>query len=348
MNQFNEKLIDSDGAPFIIAEVGNNHQGQLPLALEYIKQFASRGASAIKFQVRDNKRLFAVCAYNKVYNSEQSFGQTYGEHREFLELSSVDLETLRDACHEVGVAFMATPFDEPSIDLLEKIGVDVIKLASFDSGNLPFVKLAATVGSPVVMSVGGSSDTHIEDSIAVLEGADIHYSILHCVSKYPCEPEDLRLGRIVELKEKYPGIKIGLSDHFNGILSGSLARSVGAEIFEKHVTLNRSWKGTDHGFALEPEGFRRFVRDIHRVDQMMNFGLNSDVGSEPVFKKLGKTIVYNKSLPVGHVVTIDDLSGKIFDVMGGGRPVRDSGLYINQRLAKSVIEGQKLQESDFN
>ena len=129
--------------PIIIAEVGQNHQGSLKIAKQYIKEFAFRGADIIKFQSRNNKELFSKDAYEKNYNSENSFGKTYGEHREKLELSFSELKILKKECNKYKLKFMITPFDEKSLELISKVGVDIIKIASFDLGNLPFIDLIA-------------------------------------------------------------------------------------------------------------------------------------------------------------------------------------------------------------
>ena len=121
---------------FVIAEVGQNHQGKLDLAIDYIERFAATGVDAIKFQTRNNKYLFSEGAYNKPYNSENAFAPIYGEHREKLELDITSLSLLRQKCHDHGVKFMSTPFDEPSLEVLVKEEVDIIKIASFDLGNL--------------------------------------------------------------------------------------------------------------------------------------------------------------------------------------------------------------------
>ena len=131
-------LRDNDAA-YVIAEVGQNHQGDLDLAKDFIKTFAAEGADAIKFQTRDNKTLFSQEAYEKSYDSENAFAPTYGEHRELLELKLEWLPILKEECEKHGVHFMSTPFDEPSLSVLEDVGVDIIKIASFDLGNLPFV-----------------------------------------------------------------------------------------------------------------------------------------------------------------------------------------------------------------
>jgi len=323
---------------FLIAEVGNNHQGDLDIAREYIRVFAALGADAVKFQTRNNKYLFSESGYNAPYNSENSFADTYGEHREILELKPEWLPILKQDCEKFGVNFMSTPFDEPSLELLCKVGVDLIKVASFDLGNLPFLKRIAAKQKPVVISCGGGKIPQIRSSVALLkEGVD-ELAVLHCVSEYPCEHNRLGLDNIELLIKEFPGCAIGLSDHFNGILSGPIAYMRGARVFEKHVTLNRGWKGTDHSFSLEPEGFRKFVRDIKRVPEMMPPKNEAELGDEKVFRKLGKSIVALRNIAAGATISIDDLTGKIYD--NEGIPVRRSGEVIGAQAARSIAAGE--------
>lgn len=330
---------------FIIAEVGNNHQGDLEIAREYIRVFAEAGADAVKFQTRNNKYLFSESGYNAPYNSEHSFADTYGAHRELLELKPDWLPILKADCHAHGVKFMSTPFDEPSLDLLCEIGVDILKIASFDLGNLPLINRIAKKGLPVVISVGGGKAHQIRSSIDLLLTGTKDVTVLHCVSEYPCEYNRLGLDNIETLIKEFPECKIGLSDHVNGILSGPIGYMKGARVFEKHVTLNRAWKGTDHGFALEPEGFRKFVRDIHRVPEMMPPKPENELGQEFVFKKLGKSIIAMKDIRKGHLIDIDDLTGKIFD--NQGIPVRQSNEVIGAVAKRDIKAGEVIQFDDI-
>ncbi len=328
---------------FIIAEVGQNHQGELDLARQYIKIFASEGADAVKFQTRNNKFLFSEEAYSKEYASENAFGRTYGEHRENLELKPEWLPILKKDCVNYGVKFISTPFDEPSLDLLCDVGVDVFKIASFDLGNLPFIKRIALKKKPVIISVGGGKVDQIKSSVELLFEYIKEVAILHCVSEYPCEYNRLGLDSIEILIKEFPKSIIGSSDHFNGILSGPIAYMKGARVFEKHVTLNRSYKGTDHSFALEPEGFRKFVRDIKRVPHMMKPKPQDDLGSEYVFKKLGKSLVANEHIKAGEVISIDRLSGKIFSTQY--IPVRESNKIIGAVAKEDIAKDQPILHS---
>ena len=238
----------------IIAEVGQNHQGSYEIAKQYIKKIADTGADFVKFQMRDNKGLFTPKAYNKIYDSETSFGSTYGEHREKLELSKDEMKLLRVECEKQNIGFMCTPFDEESLKWLEMLGTDLLKVASFDLANLPFLDQIGKTKLPVVLSTGGGKLDHVKVSLEKLNEYHNEVAILHCVSEYPTHYSRLGLDKIVELKEAFPENTIGLSDHFNGIASGIVGFLKGARIFEKHVTLDRSWKGTDHSFALEMHG----------------------------------------------------------------------------------------------
>lgn len=324
----------------IIAEVGQNHQGQLDIALEYVKVFAQAGADVIKFQTRNNAYLFSPDALSKEYNSNNAFGVTYGEHREFLELKPEWLPLLRDACHKQGVQFMSTPFDEPSLGLLLSIDVDLLKIASFDIGNIPFIERIAKSGKPVVLSTGGAGMDCIKKSCdTVLRYID-DVAIMHCVSEYPCSHERLGLNRIRDLMQLCNGHTVGLSDHFNGILSGPVAYMLGARVFEKHVTLNRTWRGTDHCFSLEPEGFRKFTRDIRRVTQMLGNVDESNLGNEPVFKKLGKSLAANTDIKAGTILTAGVLTGIIFP--DTHIPVREASNIIGRIITVDVAKGSPI------
>lgn len=334
-----QKLKDTNNT-YIIAEVGQNHQGSLENALEFIDRFKMAGADAVKFQVRNNKYLFSKEAYDKDYDSENAFAKTYGAHREALELSLEEVKTIRNYCKDNNIDYIVTPFDEPSLEFLETINVDAYKIASFDLGNLPFINKIAATKKPVVISVGGGEMDHIKASVECILKCHNEIALLHCVSKYPCPENELNLEQIASLINMFPDLTIGSSDHFNGILSGPLAYMLGARVFEKHVTLNRAWTGTDHSFALEPEGFRKMVRDIKRTPEMISYNIDPNLGKEPVFQKLGKSLVAGKDIKKGDVFNLDNLSGTIFT--DNITPVRDSMHFIDKFASEDITKGTPL------
>lgn len=331
---------------YVIAEVGQNHQGSHDMALDYIQRFANLGASAIKFQTRDNKYLFDPISYSQPYNSSNAFAETYGAHREFLEFDYQQVESLRKHCEKNKTEFISTPFDEPSLDFLMKIGVEKIKVASFDCGNLPFLKKIGETRKTVILSSGGSNNEQIASSVKCLtQAGSTDIVVLHCVSEYPCQAENLALGEIPKLIAAFPDCTIGLSDHYNGILSATIAHMMGARVFEKHVTFDRSLKGTDHSFALEPEGFRKMVRDLARVPKMLGLRNENELGKEAVFNKLGKSITASRDIEIGATLTLDDLSGRIFSEKGV--PVRESINFLNRKLIKNKKSGEKIFYEDL-
>ena len=331
------KSIFSKEQPFFIAEVGQNHNGDFEEAKKYIETFSACGANAVKFQTRDNKYLFAKEAYEKEYNSENAYAATYGAHREKLELDKKKYSELRKLCKKNNIFFMSTPFDEPSLEFLISINIDIIKIASFDVGNLPLIDKIGKSKKPVVLSIGGGNSKQIDASIKLLKKYNSEISVLHCVSEYPCPYNRLGLSNISTLKKKYPDLVVGSSDHFNGILSGPVAYMLGARVFEKHVTLNRASKGTDHSFALEPNGFTRFIRDIKRAPLMLNEKPKNELGNEPVFKKLGKSLVASKKIKVNEKFTVNNLTGKIFNTVY--LAVRRSNEIIGKKAKKNYEIG---------
>ncbi len=331
--------------PLFIAEVGQNHQGSFKLACKYVEVFSKIGADIIKFQMRDNAGLFSKEAFEKEYNTKNSFGKTYGAHRNKLELSVSEIKKLKVFCKKNKVGMMVTPFDEVSFEKLCKIGVNLIKISSFDLGNLPLIKRIAQKKKKIFISVGGGNDKEIDNSIKLANKFGVKPFILHCVSEYPCPADNLGLSRIRYLIKKYPGHIIGSSDHFAGILSGPVAYLEGARVFEKHVTFDRTWKGTDHNFSLEPEGFRKFVRDTRRVGSMLKPKLKKKLGKEYVFQKLGKSIITKKFIKKGEKIKLDFLSGKIF--FKQFIPIRQTHKILGKKVKKDIQKNQPITLKDI-
>lgn len=334
-----QQLKSHKNAAYIIAEIGQNHQGDLDMAKRYIDVFARAGADAVKFQMRDNKTLFSADQLARPYESENAFAPTYGEHREYLEFTPAQMRELKAVSADVGVDFMCTAFDEVSLGYLKDMGTEVIKVSSFDLGNIPFIDKIIETDIPFVLSVGGGTSDTVSKFVRYLVDRKAKFTLLHCVSNYPCPAESLALGRVPELKREFPEVQIGLSDHFNGILSGPVGYMLGAEVFEKHVTFDRSMKGTDHSFALTEHGFANFVRDINRAKVMCHSDLHEGTGSELVFKKLGKVLVARNDIAAGSAVDFADLTSQI---RGPGLAVRESVKLMGQTWKKSYAAGDSI------
>ena len=302
------QLINDDSPPFVIAEIGHNHQGNLQSALDLIRAAASAGASAAKFQKRNNKTLFTPELYNQTYNSENAFGKTYGEHREALEFGLDEYKTCILEAKKLGITFFATAFDFESADFLNKLEMPAFKIASGDLQNIPLLKYVAKMNVPMIISTGGSTFKMISEAVDAVRTVHNQVAILQCTASYPATYDQLNLSVISSLRETYPENVIGYSGHENGIAMPVVAYTLGARIIEKHFTLNRTLKGTDHAFSLEPQGMQKMVRDLGRAALSLGDGEKKVYETEiaPI-KKMGKMIVAARNLTLGHKITESDI-----------------------------------------
>jgi N-acetylneuraminate synthase/sialic acid synthase len=265
--------ITDDSDCYVIAEIGHNHQGSLEKCRELFRAAKECGADAVKLQKRDNRSLYTRAMYDKPYENENSFGPTYGAHREALELGRDAYVDLQRYAAELGVTFFATAFDVPSADFLAKLDVPAYKIASGDLKNLPLLRYVARIGRPVIVSTGGATLDDVRRAADAIGEINPRLGILQCTATYPTEPEQMNLRVISSLREQFPEACIGLSDHYNGIAMAVAAYVLGARIIEKHFTLNHTWRGTDHALSLEPVGMRKMVRDLRRARAALGDGV---------------------------------------------------------------------------
>jgi N-acetylneuraminate synthase/sialic acid synthase len=337
--------ITRDGPAYVIAEIGNNHQGSLEKAKALIHAARECGVDAVKFQKRDNRVLYTREFFDSPYDNEQSYGATYGEHREFLELGKSDWFELTRYAKDEGVAFVAAAFDEPSAGLLAELDVDAFKFASGDLLNTPFLGYVAAFGKPMFLSTGGGTPEDIDRAVDAILARNEQLCVLHCTAAYPAEVEDLNLAVITTLRERYPDLVIGLSDHHNGIAMAPVAFMLGARVFEKHFTLNHAWKGTDHAYSLMPDGMRRFVRDLRRVPVSLGDGVKRKLASEErPLAKMGKKLVAARDLPAGHVLAPGDLLAK--SPADGGLPPYEIDGLLGRALARPLAEEEAVLAED--
>jgi N-acetylneuraminate synthase/sialic acid synthase len=293
--------------PFVIAEIGHNHKGSLKIAKEIILAAKNAGADAVKFQKRNNKSLFTEELYNQTYDNKNSYGKTYGEHREFLEFNKKEYLELINFSKKINIFFLCTPFDFESVDFLEEVNVLAYKIASADLKNIPLQTKIAKTKKVIFLSTGGGDYNDIDRAVKNISRINKKICIMHCTASYPAELRDMNLNIITQLKKKYTNYVIGLSDHENGIDAAPIAFILGARVFEKHFTLDRSWKGTDHSFSLEPEGLRKLVRNLNRIDTMLGSPKKRLLESEikPLLK-MSKSIVAARSLKKNHKIIFED------------------------------------------
>jgi N-acetylneuraminate synthase/sialic acid synthase len=304
-------VINDDSDCFVIAEIGHNHQGSLDRCKELFRLARECGAQAVKLQKRDNRSLYTREMYDKPYDNENSFGPTYGAHREALEFGRDQYRDLQRYARELGITFFATAFDLPSADFLAALDMPAYKIASGDLKNLPLLKHVARFGKPMIISTGGARLEDVERAYETLMPINRQIAILQCTAGYPAKFEELDIRVIATYRERFPEVVVGLSAHDNGIAMATAAYVLGSRIVEKHFTWNRAAKGTDHAFSLEPPGLRKLVRDLGRVRQALGDGVKKVYPSEegPILK-MGKKLVAARDLPTGHVLTPQDIAFK--------------------------------------
>jgi N-acetylneuraminate synthase/sialic acid synthase len=296
---------------FVIAEVGHNHQGDLEKCKELFRVAKECGVDAVKLQKRDNRALYTRAMYDKPYDNENSFGATYGEHREALEFGRDEYVELQRYCRELGLTFFATVFDLPSADFLAELDMPAYKIASGDLKTTPLLRHVASFGKPMIVSTGGATMDDVVRAYDTLMPINSQLCFLQCTAAYPASAEELNLGVIRTFRQRFPDVVIGLSDHENGIAMAVAAYVLGARVVEKHFTLNHTWKGTDHAFSLEPIGMRKLVRDLRRTRQALGTGIKCPMPSErSALVKMGKKLVAARALRAGHVLSADDIAMK--------------------------------------
>ncbi len=311
-----EFLIDgvriADDEPcYVIAEIGHNHQGDVRKAKDLFRVAKLCGANAVKLQKRHNRTLFTREMYESAYNSENAFGATYGEHREALELGHDAHEELLDYSKQIGITMFSTPFDIRSADFLEEFGMPAYKMASGDLTNTPLLKHVAAFGKPMIMSTGGASMEDVRRAYETVRCINDQIAILQCTAGYPPAWEELNLRVIETFREEFPDAVIGFSSHDSGIAMAMVGYTLGARIIEKHFTLNRAMKGTDHAFSLEHSGLEKLVRDLKRAHISMGDGVKRRyVSEDKPLLKMAKKIVVAHDIPEGHVLTEADLAVK--------------------------------------
>jgi len=322
----------TDKSPcYVIAEIGHNHQGDLGIGLEMIKIAASCGVQAVKFQKRNNRALFTKEYYNRPYDNENSYGITYGEHREFLEFGMDEYIELKKCAEENGVEFMATAFDFISVDFLEELKTTSYKTASADLTNTPLLEYVAKKGKPMFVSTGAATLEEIHMAYNTISKYNNKVCLMHCTAAYPTEYHDLNLKIIETLKREFPNLIIGYSGHDNGILASVVAYMLGATVIEKHFTMGHAMKGTDHKFSLEPPGLLKQVRDLRRVSTAIGNGKKIVCDFEEEARiKMGKGIYAVKALTAGTAITMDKVC---FKTPANGTPP----YMINKMIGKKLI-----------
>lgn len=304
---------------YIIGEIGQNHNGSVDIA-KLLTELVARPIkeddfgidiqpiNAVKLTKRDLSEELSSSQMNRPYDNPNSFGKTYGAHRQFLELSDEAHFEVYKYAKSLGLDFVETLCAKGCLSMLRLFTPDRLKVASRDLTNLPLLEALAETRIPIILSTGMAGKKELDEALAVITKYHNDIAILHCVSQYPTEPDNLNLLTIRYLQKHYDQYTIGFSDHTIGIAAPIVAVGMGAKIIEKHITIDRGMKGTDQKGSLGPDGVRRMVRDIRLAEHWMgteDHYIDRSVAASKV--KLERSIASNKDLEVGHIITEDDI-----------------------------------------
>ncbi len=333
-----------EGEPvFVIAEIGNNHNGDFELAKKSILAAKESGADAVKFQKRDIQKLLSKEMREMPYENERSFGKTYGEHREKQELSKEQFEELKQYSEELGMVFFATPFDTASADALEEIGVHAYKIASFDVTNLPLLEYVAKKGKPILISTGASTLEEIDRAIETILAHNNRLIVNHCTSLYPTPDEAIDLNMVRVLKERYRPLPVGYSGHELDILPTLASIALGASTVERHFTVDKKLHGSDHHMSIEPAEFKEMVEGIKRMTKIMGASEKRIHDAElPIRAKHAKSIVSAVDIEEGALITKEAIA---FKSPGTGINPSHIEMVVGKRAKVAIPADTVIQES---
>jgi len=307
-----DKIIGRGHPAFIIAEIGNNHNGSFDLAKKSVQAAALAGADAVKFQKRVVEEVFTRDMLLKEQTHSRTLGKTYGEYRQAQELRDEELAALKGLAHSLGLVFFVTPFDLKGAAVLAKIGMDAWKIASFDVAFTPLLEYVARQNQPIFLSTGMATLEEIDEAVKTILKHNNQLVINHCVSVYPTPTEDLNLGAVITLSERYSPLPIGYSGHEIGYFPTVTAVALGACAIERHFTLDKSLPGPDHStVSLEPYEFAHMVKQIRAVEvgvRDKNIYLHEKEVAHR--NKHGKSVVSKNSIPAGTTITANMLGFK--------------------------------------
>lgn len=307
---------------FIIAEAGVNHNGSIEIAKRLIEEAAKAGANAVKFQSFRAEKLVTKNAQKASYQKETT-GNEEGQYEMIkrLELDYHKHEELMDYAKEKGILFLSSPFDLESIDLLERLGLEIFKIPSGEITNYPYLVKIASLRKKIILSTGMANLSEIEDALEVLQkhGAkDI--TVLHCNTEYPTPMEDVNLSAMLTIRDAFK-VPVGYSDHTEGIEIPIAAVAIGAKVIEKHFTLDKLMEGPDHRASLEPKELQAMVAAIRNIEQAMGNGKKTPSDSEKKNKVVvRKSIVAARDIREGELLTEENLTVK--RPAGGLSPMR--------------------------
>ena len=299
----------------IIAEAGVNHNGSPELAFRLVDAAVAAGAHIVKFQTFKADKLVTKDAPKAAYQ-KRNMGGDAGQYAmlKALELDDAVFKELIGYCAKQRIGFLSTPFDADSARFLAEAGMPAFKVSSGDLTNLPFLRELAQYGLPMILSSGMATLAELDDSVSALDRAGIgleKLTLLHCTTEYPAPAAEVNLKAMLTIRAAYPGATTGYSDHTQGIHIPVAAAALGAEVLEKHFTLDRTMDGPDHKASLEPGELKAMVEQVRAVTEALGDGRKMPTASElPNRLVARKSIVAARDIKAGEIMTADNLTAR--------------------------------------
>lgn len=335
-----QREITPDGAPYVIAEIGVNHDGLVERAIELVDAAAASGADAVKLQLFETDRLLSraarLAAYQRATGAEDPFS--------LLRALEMPVDRMADVvarAHAASLHAIVSVFSRELVEEAERLPFDAYKVASPDLINTPLIRAMTATGKPLLLSAGAATRDEVTQAVARL---DAHpHVLMHCVSSYPTPEDEAALGARIDLARIDPWA-LGYSDHTTSVDTGALAVATGACVLEKHLTWNRAATGPDHAASLAPAGFREYVELAHRAWRMRG-PVDKVVGDieQDVRTASRQSITTTRDLPAGHVLTAADLTVKR---PGTGLPPDQLEAVEGSRLSRAIEADMPLTRED--
>tara|TARA_Y100000389_G_C17413166_1_gene492135 strand:- start:369 stop:1427 length:1059 start_codon:yes stop_codon:yes gene_type:complete len=343
-----KKIVSNFSQPYIIAEIGANHNGDMDLAKLMIDSAVECGCDAVKFQSWNKNSLISKTVYDQNTVYKDSKKKHFGSLEEMVDKYYLREEQhieLNNYCISKGIDFSSTPFSIEEVNLLNELDVEFFKVASMDINNYPLIKYLAQFKKPILLSTGMANLGEIEKAIEIIENeGNTQIIILHCIAIYPVKNDELNLRNITMFQNTF-GYPVGFSDHSLGSIAPLTSVSLGSCVIEKHFTTDKNLPGWDHEISADPNEMKQIVEGSKIIyESLGNFQRSISKAEEEKKKVFRRSIIINKSLKAGHIITEDDISLKR---PGTGFSPDNIKFVIGKKLKKDFKADYILTENDI-
>ena len=345
--RINNKIIDNDSFPFIIAEAGINHNGEIDKALQMVSIAKKAGADAIKFQTFKASGIILDKSLTYTYRSQgKEIEESMYDMFERCEFLDDEWREIKQKCVKEDILFLSTPENQSDLELLLDLGIEAIKVGSDDFTNIPLLKDYTKTKLPLIISCGMSNLDEINTTLEAIDALENYPTILMLTtSEYPTEPKNVNLLKLKNLKKNFPNIILGYSDHTQGNLASSLAITFGAKVFEKHFTLNNELPGPDHWFSANPNSLQEWVKSIRTAHDMLGSAELKPTENEEKIKQIARrSIVVLRNISKGDEFNKENIGSRR---PGKGLPANMINHIFGEKSKRNIEKGSFLMENDF-